>query len=66
MRHADEVVIHTSARFPASPGAVDGWVARRSGQGKQPVHWIGDIKGGGPNACGPVAPADGLYPSAVG
>ena len=37
------------------------------GRGKQPVHWIGDIlKAADRTLCGPVAPSDGLYLSAVG
>ena len=68
MRHADEVVIHTSARsfLHRQVRSMVGSLVE-VGRGKQPVHWIGDIlKAADRTLCGPVAPSDGLYLSAVG
>ena len=68
MRHADEVVIHTSARsfLHRQVRSMVGSLVE-VGRGKQPVHWIGDIlQAADRTRCGPVAPSDGLYLSAVG
>lgn len=68
MRHADEVVVETSARsfLHRQVRSMVGSLVE-VGRGKVPVHWIGDIlKAADRTLCGPVAPSEGLYLAAVG
>jgi tRNA pseudouridine38-40 synthase len=67
MRHGDEVVIDTTARsfLHRQVRSMVGSLVE-VGRGRESVSWIADIlKAADRTACGPVAPADGLYLAAV-
>lgn len=66
-RHADEIVIDTTARsfLHHQVRSMVGSLVE-VGRGRQSVQWIGDIlKAADRTLCGPVAPADGLYLTSV-
>lgn len=66
-RHGDEIVIATTARsfLHHQVRSMVGSLVE-VGRGRQPVNWIADILHAADRTlCGPVAPADGLYLSAV-